>query len=181
MQNIYSLLNIQKRRIEDKETIEFVTSIQNRINSMAIVHESLYTESDIELLDFKTYTIKLVEHLYQSFQNEGQLIHFAYEIDTVQIPLEKIILIGLIINETVSNVFKHATSESKPTILTIQLKVVDQSCTLNIIDDGPGFILDGVRTNSLGLKIVQTMAQQLSAKYTIEHHQGVTHTISFSI
>lgn len=181
LQNIYSLLNIQKRRIEDKDTIAFVTSIQNRINSMAIVHESLYAESDIELIDIKMYTIKLVEHLYQSFQKEGQLIEFVYEIDTVQISLEKIILIGLIINETVSNVFKHATSVDKQTILTIQLKVHHQNCVLMIKDNGPGFILDDVRANSLGLKIIQTMCQQLSAKYAIEHQQGVTHTISFTL
>ncbi len=181
LQNIYSLLNIQKRRINDNETIAFVTSIQNRINSMAIVHESLYTESDIQLLDFKMYTIKFVEHLYQSFQNEGQLIDFIYEIDTVQITLEKIILIGLIINETVSNVFKHATSESKQTILTIELKATGQICNLIIKDNGPGFILDEVRANSLGLKIIQTMCQQLSANYTLEHHHGVKHTISFGI
>ncbi|MFM6995086.1 MAG: sensor histidine kinase [Sediminibacterium sp.] len=181
LQNIYSLLNIQKRRIEDKDTIAFVTSIQNRINSMAIVHESLYAESDIELIDIKMYAIKLVEHLYQSFQNEGQLIEFVYEIDAVQISLEKIILIGLIINETVSNVFKHATSADKQTLLTIQLKVHHQNCVLTIKDNGPGFILNDVRENSLGLKIIQTMCQQLTAKYAIEHQQGVIHTISFKL
>lgn len=181
LQNVYSLLNIQKRRIEDKETIEFVTSIQNRINSMAIVHESLYAENDIELIDFKAYTIKLVDHLYHSFQNESQSISFDYEIEPVQIALEKIILLGLIINETVSNFFKHATDKSKQNVLRIQLNVVEKKCILIIQDNGPGFEMNNVRETSLGLKLIQTMCQQLEAGYTLQHQDGVTHTITFSI
>jgi two-component sensor histidine kinase len=181
LQNVYSLLNIQKRRIEDRETIEFVNSIQNRINSMAIVHESLYAESDIELIDFKAYTIKLVDHLYHSFQKEGQAVEVNYEIDSAQISLEKIILLGLIINETVSNVFKHATDKAKQTTLTIQLLVKNQDCTLIITDNGPGFEMNAVSEKSLGLKLIQTMCQQLEAEYILAHQDGVTHKITFSI
>ena len=181
LQNIYSVLNMQKRRIEDKETIDFVISIQNRINSMAIVHESLYAEGDIELIDFRAYTTKLVDHLYQSFQNEGQAVSFEYEIQPVQIPLEKIILLGLIINETVSNFFKHVIIKTKPMVLRIQLHVVDKYCTLMIQDNGPGFEMNHVKEISLGLKLIQTMCQQLEAGYTLKHQNGVTHTITFSI
>lgn len=181
LQNVYSLLNIQKRRIEDEETIEFVTSIQNRINSMAVVHESLYTESDIELIDFGAYTKKLVDHLYHTFRKEEQWVQFEYAIDPVQITLEKIILLGLIINETVSNIFKHATSKEAITHLTIRLKVEGQRGVLTIKDNGPGFDLNTVRENSLGLKLIQTMCQQLEASYELTNHHGVTHQIIFII
>lgn len=181
LQNIYSLLNIQKRRIEDKETIDFVSSIQNRINSMAIVHESLYAEGDIEMIDFKSYTIKLVDHIYQSFEKEEQQLKVNYNIDPVEITLEKIILIGLIINETVSNVFKHAINQRNVTTLTIQLYVNDTQATLIIQDDGPGFAIDDVKATSLGLKLIQTMCQQLEAEYTLVHQEGVIHKITFSI
>lgn len=181
LQNVYSLLNIQKRRIEDDETIEFVTSIQNRINSMAIVHESLYAEEDIELIDFKSYTQKLVDHLYYAFEKEGQPISIIYDIAPVSIPLEKIILLGLIINETVSNVFKHALQGDKPIQLTIQLIRDELNCSLIIQDNGPGFELKNIRENSLGLKLVQTMSQQLEAKYVMENLDGVTHKITFSL
>ncbi len=181
LQNVYSLLNIQKRRIEDPKTIDFVTSIQNRINSMAIVHESLYTEDDIELLNFNTYTNKLVDHLCNTFQKEDQSISFAYEIDPVSISLEKIILLGLIINETVSNVFKHALNEDNTIQVTISLKTNNNNCTLKIQDNGPGFELKQVRENSLGLKLIQTMCQQLEANYDMKYQDGVTHVIIFSI
>lgn len=181
LQNVYSLLNIQKRRIQDKETIDFVTSIQNRINSMAIVHESLYAESDIEIIDFEAYTKKLVAHINHSFENEGRSIQFEYGISPVQLSLEKVILLGLIINETVSNVFKHATIGKHPTILTIQLTVSDQTCTLIIQDNGPGFNIDQVNPASLGLKLIQTMCQQLEADYVLKHTEGVVHIITFSV
>lgn len=181
LQNVYSLLNIQKRRIADEETIEFVTSIQNRINSMAIVHESLYAEEDIELIDFKSYTQKLVDHLYYAFEKEGQSITIVYDIAPISIPLEKIILLGLIINETVSNVFKHALQGSQPIQLTIRLTLEQTYCSLIIQDDGPGFDLKNIRENSLGLKLIQTMCQQLEANYEMKNLLGVTHKITFSL
>lgn len=179
LQNIYSLLNIQKRRIEDPETIEYVTSIQNRINSMAIVHESLYAEDNIEQIDFESYTKKLIEHLCLSFQKEEQFIAIQYDIEAVQISLEKIILLGLIINETVSNVFKHAVVSK--TNLNISLSQQKNRYTLVVKDDGPGFDMKQVNKSSLGLKLIQTMCQQLEANYILEHQKGVTHTIQFSI
>ena len=181
LQNVYSLLNIQKRRIQDKETIEFVNSIQDRITAMAIVHESLYAANEIELIDFKAYTIKLVEHIHQSFQKEGQDIQALYAIEPIKISLEKIILLGLIINETVSNVYKHATDHIDPVTLHIQLVQMADQCTLTIQDNGPGFELKEVHSNSLGLKLIQMMCQQLEASYTLHHQKGVTHIIRFNI
>lgn len=180
LQNMYSLLNIQKRRIEDEDTIQVVTSIQNRINSMAIVHESLYAESDLELIDFESYTIKLINHLQQSFQNETNTVQIEYHIEPVQIALEKIILLGLIINETVSNVYKHATSKSGSITLAINLSKENNCCVLCIQDNGPGFDQKAVSEKSLGLKLIQTMCQQLEATYHLAHTNGVKHTITFS-
>ena len=88
---------------------------------------------------------------------------------------------GLIINETVSNFFKHATIKTKKTVLRIQLQVVDNNCSLMIQDNGPGFEMNHVKETSLGLKLIQTMCQQLEAGYTLQHQKGVTHTITFSI
>lgn len=181
LQNIYSLLNIQKRRIDDEHTIELVTSIQNRINSMAIVHESLYADENIEMTNFKEYAIKLVDHLRHSFQDNENKVVFIYSIDSVEIKLEKIILLGLIINEIVSNIFKHASNATYQIEVNIDLQVKNNTCTLLIKDNGPGFDMTKVNDQSLGLKLIQTLCQQLEAKYNLFHKEGVEHTITFSI
>ena len=74
LQNIYSLLNIQKRRIVDEETKDFVTSIQNRINSMAVVHESLYSDDTRDSVNFEHYVKNLVDHIKLTYEKEDQRI-----------------------------------------------------------------------------------------------------------
>jgi len=180
LQNIYSLLNIQKRRIEDKASIDFVASIQNRINSMAIVHESLYADENIESVDFEQYARNLIQHIQLSFEKENHSLLVEYEIEACEFSLEKIILLGLIINETVSNVFKYAVSGEPNTTLKIVLKKTDLFYQLTIKDNGPGFDPSSVRDNSLGLKLIQTMCLQLEATYTLKTTNGVEHTIIFN-
>ena len=65
--------------------------------------------------------------------------------------------------------------------MRIQLQVVDNNCSLKIQDNGPGFEMNQIKETSLGLKLIQTMCQQLDAGYTLQHQHGVTHKITFSI
>lgn len=178
LQNIYSLLNIQKRRIVDEETKNFVTSIQNRINSMAVVHESLYSDDTRDSVNFEHYVKNLVDHIKLTYEKEDQRISLSYSIDSVQLSLEKIILLGLIINESVSNAYKYLTSE-QGNQLFISLEVAADMCTLTIRDDGPGFDPKAVNRTSLGLKLIQMMVVQLEASYSMSSEKGVEHRIQF--
>jgi two-component sensor histidine kinase len=148
---------------------------------MAIVHESLYADENIEMTNFKEYAIKLVDHLRHSFQDNENKVVFIYSIDSVEIKLEKIILLGLIINEIVSNIFKYASNATYQIEVNIDLQVKNNTCTLLIKDNGPGFDMTKVNDQSLGLKLIQTLCQQLEAKYNLFHKEGVEHTITFSI
>jgi len=178
LQNVYSLLSIQKRRIKDPDTINFVTSVQNRINSMAIVHESLYSDDTIDGINFEQYVKNLIEHIKLTFEKEGQQLQIQYEIHPTPLPLEKIILLGLIINEAVSNAFKYVVGKNAFNLI-IELDKNHESYTLTIKDNGPGFKSSSVNEKSLGLKLIQIMSVQLDAVYTIKHDNGVEHTIKF--
>lgn len=181
LQNIYSLLNIQKRRISDQSNQAFIDSIQNRINSMAIVHENLYNADDFELIEFENYLKNLVFHLQLSYQKDDYIVSFEYDIAPVSICLEKVILLGLIINETISNAFKYALVKGQLNIMTIALHRSDKICTLTIKDNGPGFKKELVTEKSLGLKLIQTMCLQLDANYIIDTSSGVEHKITFNL
>lgn len=181
LQNIYSLLNIQKRRIEDANIVEFISSIQNRINSMAIIHESLYYEENIEAIDFEKYLRNLIGHLQLSYQKEGEKLAIEYHIEATQVKLEKIILIGLIINEAVSNAFKYVASAHQKHTLIITFQKNNANCILRIQDDGPGFNIQNIHEKNLGLKLINIMCQQLDAVYDLNTMDGTQHTITFSI
>ncbi len=181
LQNIYSLLNIQRRRINDPLSAEFFVSMQNRINAMAIVHESLYADDNIESINFEQYTKTLIEHIQLSYEREHHKLSIKYDIIPAEISLEKVILLGLIINETVSNVYKYAIADSDNVQLHISLDKTETQYRLIISDNGPGFDINNVNEKSLGLKLIQTMCLQLEADYTILNKVGVTHTLLFSI
>lgn len=181
LQNIYSLLNIQKRRMQDVASTDFILSIQNRINSMAIVHESLYADENIEGINFEQYIRTLIDHIQLSFESESKPLEIFFDVENYEFSLEKIILLGLIINEIVSNVYKYAIVENGENKLWITLKMNENNFQLIIKDNGPGFELSMVKEKSLGLKLIQTMCLQLDASYYITHNDGVKHIISFNV
>lgn len=181
LQNIYSLLNIQKRRTTVEETISFVSSIQSRINAMAIVHENLYNDENLETIDFEKYLYNLVEHLNLSYENEDKQLLITYHIIPTSFSLEKTILLGLIINEIVSNAFKYAAAQNKINKLAITLDKINENYLFVVKDNGPGFDLALLREKSLGLKLIQTMCIQLEANYKISVTNGVEHELIFTI
>lgn len=181
LQNIYSLLNIQKRRTTVEETISFVSSIQGRINSMAIVHESLYNDDNFETIEFENYIRNLVDHLMLAYEYEEKKLSIIYDITPTSFTLEKIILLGLIINEIVSNAFKYSVERNKINTLFISLKKLNGVYHFLIKDNGPGFDMTKVSDKSLGLKLIQTMCLQLDATYKISSINGVEHELIFLI
>ena len=180
LQNIYSLLSIQKRRVRDNDTMEYLSSIQNRISSMAIVHESLYSDENADYIDFEDYAKNLINHIKYSFERDDQQVQISFNIVPLQLPLEKIILLGLILNEAISNSFKYALVSNS---LSININVVknEEFILLNINDNGPGFNTGQVNEKSLGLKLIQIMSMQLDAQYELDNKKGVSHTLKFKL
>ena len=119
--------------------------------------------------------------LQLSYQKDDYIVSFEYDIAPVSICLEKVILLGLIINETISNAFKYALVKGQLNIMTIALHRSDKICTLTIKDNGPGFKKELVTEKSLGLKLIQTMCLQLDANYIIDTSSGVEHKITFNL
>jgi two-component sensor histidine kinase len=160
--------------------MEYLSSIQNRISSMAIVHESLYSDENADYIDFEEYAKNLINHIKYSFEREDQQVQITFNIIPLQLPLEKIILLGLILNEAVSNSFKY-TMISSNLCININVVKVEEFILLNINDNGPGFNTNLVSEKSLGLKLIQIMSMQLDAKYELESENGVRHTLKFKL
>jgi two-component sensor histidine kinase len=182
LQLMYSLLNLQKRRNDSPEIKQNLSTVQNRIQTMALVHENLYNSGNFESIEAYNYIETLASHLKTIYKQENRNIIQNINIDTsIQLPIEKIISLGLIINEIISNAYKYAFNDSKGSSLDITLAKINNTMILDISDDGPGFTKSQVNVNSLGLKLIEIMCTQLKATLNASSNNGVRYIIEFEI
>jgi len=168
MQVISSLLNLQSLTIDDKQMLEVVKDIQNRIRSISLVHEKLYQSKDLSNVNLKDYIQELANALLTSYEGSKDRISVTLDIDNVFISLDTITTCGLIINELVSNSLKHAFPDDREGTIRIALHSTgEDKMELRISDNGIGLPegLDFRDTKSLGLKLVRKLAEdQLRGK-----------------
>lgn len=171
LQVIDSLLDMQASRIDDPRVQEILRDSQNRVRSMALIHQTLYQSHDFARVDFGTVIDSLVPTLVSSYgidSNRIQLKISAYE---VHLPINRAIPCGLIVNELVTNSLKHAFPGKCEGIITISLHPLDeQSVELIVGDNGVG-IADHVNfehTDTLGLQLVQLLASQVGGTLAIQ-------------
>lgn len=182
LQLMYSLLNLQKRRNNNLEIKSNLSTVQNRIQTMALVHEYLYNSGNFESVEAFKYIETLANHLKSIYKQENSNIGQIINIDiSVQLPIEQIISLGLIINEIISNAYKYAFNDNNGTKLEITLAKINNLIILEISDDGPGFSKDQINENSLGLKLIEIMCTQLKAKLHSSCENGVSYNIEFTI
>jgi two-component sensor histidine kinase len=180
LQLIYSLLNLQKRRLIDPETKTNLTAVQNRIHTMSLVHEFLYNSDNYEFINVYEYIITLTNHLKAIYKKDENVL-IQYHIDKdIELETERMIYIGLIINEIISNTFKFEVSNGIKSKIKISIVSINGIIEINISDNGPGFDKELIRTESLGLKLITIMCSQLNAAHEITSKVGVRHTIKFS-
>jgi two-component sensor histidine kinase len=182
LQLMYSLLNLQKRRNSNSEIKDNLSTVQNRIQTMALVHETLYNSGNFESVEASKYIATLANHLKSIYKQENRTIIQNINIDTtIQLPIEDIISLGLIINEILSNAYKYAFTDTKGTTIEITLAKINNTVILEINDDGPGFSKLQVNENSLGLKLIDIMSAQLKATINTSTDNGVSYIIEFEI
>lgn len=168
---ISSLLNIQATYVKDQEVIEFFQDSKNRIQTMAMIHEQLYQSDNLAQIDFKEYLHRLVNNLLSSYNPDPDRIKAIIKVESLHLDLETAIPCGLLINELVTNAFKHAFLPDQAGSLTIQLDQDDQQIIhLIVADNGQGMPsninIEGA--NSLGLRLVRILTEQLDGELNFE-------------
>jgi len=182
LQILSSLLNLQSEHIEDEQALEAFKISQNRINSMALIHEELYQSEDLENIDFAGYIRRLVTDLYGSYGVDSETIKLNLNAENILLGINKAIPCGLIINELVSNSIKHAFPQGKVGEISISFHSDSDTLTLRFSDNGVGFPkdLDFRATRSLGMQLVTTLIKQLDGSIELDRSAGTTFTISFT-
>jgi PAS domain S-box-containing protein len=182
MQIISSLLNLQSGYIRDnKEALEMFQETQNRIRSMALIHEKLYQSKDLSRVNFAEYIQSLATQLFHSFAANSHVITLKVDVDDVFLAIDRAIPCGLIINELVSNSLKHAFPAGKEGEIRIGFHSDDNEFTLIVSDTGVGFPkdLDFRNTESLGLELVVTLTDQVGGTIELHSNAGTEWKIIF--
>ncbi len=176
MQIISSLHKLQSSTIKDKEALEIFKSIQNRVKSMALIHEKLYQSDNFARVDLAEYVRSLVSYLSSSHALCQPGIKFYVDIKNVFLDINTAVPCGLIINELVSNALRHAFVDGKKGEIRIRMQPLNEKeVELSVSDNGIGLPenLDFRKTNSLGLHLVTLLAEnQLHGKVRYERNGG---------
>ena len=183
MQIISSLINLQSSGIKDKETEMMLKSSQNRIKSMAIIHERLYQSEDFTRVDLNEYVLSLTSHLLLTYGVDRKKVKFLTEIKDIFLDINRAIPCGLIINELITNSLKHAFPNGKKGDIKIAVHHLEnQKTALLVSDNGVGIPedMDVRKTNSLGLTLVKILAEdQLKGSLRLDKTKGTCFRIIF--
>lgn len=174
LQVVSSLLDLQSHTITDSQASAAVKEGKNRVQSMALIHQNLYSEGNIKGIMVKEYISNLVQSLSDSYNISNEKVKVNINIDDLNLDVDTMIPLGLVLNELVSNAFKYAFNEKQPGILNILLQEKDEKLHLKVSDNGSGFPaeMDVKSAKSFGLKMIKAFAQKLKASLDIYNNNG---------
>lgn len=183
LQIISSLMNLQASYTKDEKFLALIRECRNRIISMSMIHEMLYRTQDLSRIQVSDYIKTLTLSINSSFSGSNSDVVFEYNIDNrIYLEADRMIPIGLIVNEAVSNSFKYAFPDRKG-IVTITFSASKSHYCLKITDNGVGLPKE-VQTHtfeSLGIQLIGALSDQLSAELKILRENGLGYELKFKI
>jgi PAS domain S-box-containing protein len=179
LQIISSLISLQSHRLDDEETIHLFRKTRNRIQSMALVHEKLYQSGDFTRINLAEYIQDLVLNILSSYEGSQERITLEMDCEPIWININTAIPCALIINELVTNSIKHAFPHEETGKIIIRLHQNEDRIIITCTDNGVGLpddinLLD---SSTLGLKLVQSLTEQLKGKIKILRTEGASFEI----
>jgi PAS domain S-box-containing protein len=183
LQIVYSLLRLQQRRTKDQRVAVILLESQNRIKSIALIHEKLYRSETLANINLRQYIPTLAASLFSSYNIHTNTITLKTAIDDLALDIDTVIPCGLIINELVSNALKYAFPADRCGEIAITLHASsDRAVNLVVRDNGVGLPAEFelAHTDSLGLKLVRDLVQQLEGKLMLNRQAGTEFRITFA-
>jgi two-component sensor histidine kinase len=183
LQVISSLLNLLSDYVGDQQALKIIQESQNRVRSMALIHEKLYQSQDLARIDFAEYIRNLAAYLFGAYSANAQAISLKVQADDVFLTIDTAIPCGLILNEMISNALKHAFPDGQASEIRVEFCVDhDHQCTLEVRDNGVGLPpdLDFRTTESSGLQLVNTLVEQLDGTIELDSSSGTEFKIVFA-
>jgi two-component sensor histidine kinase len=183
LQIVSSLLDLQSMNVKDKDYVDMLKDSQNRIRTMALIHEKLYQSEDLAMINLSEYIKNLTLYLHRSYAANSSGVEVNIDVDDVFLNIDAAIPIGLIINELVSNSYKHAFPNGKKGEIFVKFhKNGNGEYLLEVGDNGVGipdsFSLENA--TSLGLQLVNILAKENGRSIDVDRNNGTKFSIAFS-
>jgi|GEM_PF-3399037 len=182
LQVISSLLNLQSMATEDASARAMLADSQNRVRSMALIHEKLYRSDDLSRIDFREYLNTLTAGIVQTYQSFSVPIDLRLSGENVFLPVDSAVPCGLIVNELVSNALKHAFPDGRAGQIRVDLRQNNsREIRLAVSDNGIGLpeTVDFRNTESLGMQLVNALVAQLGGMLDLKVDGGTMFEITF--
>jgi two-component sensor histidine kinase len=183
LQIIASLLSLQASYIQDPLIRGMFMDSQDRVRSMALIHEALSQSGDMGEIDFAAYIRELAAQLMHIYHGESERIRLQLHLDNLLLDVNKATPCGLILNELLCNALKHAFPTGRSGEIRIDLSVdAARQVTLAVADTGIGLPveLDFLNAETLGLQLISTLTEQLEGILTLDRGNGTVFTLTFN-
>lgn len=177
---LQSILRIQIDKTEGLDVKDFLNNYLARVSAIGDLHNTIYRSDNLSEVNVANYLEILATNIRLSFSDNGKDINFNENYkDTVKLNLQKVVPIGLIANEVLTNSFKHAFSNKKEGEIKIELYNNQGEVTLYIKDNGQGFNVSKPDKSSMGMWLINELADQISADYKFENNNGTIFSLKF--
>jgi PAS domain S-box-containing protein len=185
---ISSLLNLQSRYIKDKDDLKMFMESQSRAKSMAIIHQKLYSSSDLKHIDFDDYIKTLARDIFDVYVQNPSEINMFFDVEDIKLDINTSIPLGLILNELLTNTLKYAFPNNESGVsknldgkVTVKLHRRDEGYRLIVEDNGVGLPddFDLNNSSSLGMQLINTLTQQIDGHVSYCSDNGTRFIIDF--
>jgi PAS domain S-box-containing protein len=178
---ITGLLELQSYSAENESAKLILKDSQMRVNSIAMVHEKLYQSEDFSEVDIKQYFEELVAIIHKTMSRAATRVEISLQIKPIKLPITQAIPCGLLLNEILTNSYKHAFTGREKGLITVQLTQSNNQLLLTIKDDGIGLPNTpelNIHT-SMGMTLIKTLAKQLEATFSHRSENGAVFEFAF--
>lgn len=178
---ILGLLQLEEDKAEDANTERILKNSQLRIHSMSTVHELLYQAKNFNKLSFDDFVSKMVFSIQNIYSKQASNIEINLDVEDIKLNVNQAVPCGLIINELITNAFKHAYTDGDRGTINVSLKERDEEIFLKVSDNGAG-LPSGFRleeNDSLGFTLVKILIKQIEADIHIVNNDGTDISVVF--
>lgn len=175
LQIVSSLLSLQSNYIQDEKALSAVLEGKNRVESMGLIHQFLYQDESLAMVDMQNYIATLCDNLWQSYNIQPNTILLQKNIQKINIDVDTVIPLGLMINELITNCLKYAfTNTQIQGIIKLTLQQENRAIKLIVKDNGKGLPenFDAKSKKTFGYKMIQAFLQKLKASINVYNDNG---------
>lgn len=180
LQIISSMLSLQSDVIENKEAKDVLQESRLRINSMSLIHQMLYAKNNMTDIAIAEYLKNLMAHIENSYALNKTNVNTSLKCDALSIDIDTAIPLGLIVNELVTNSYKHAFTNKQEGAIEVSFTKRSDGYTLIVADNGSGYIPEEGKAQGLGMELIHMLVEQLGGSIVFTKNNGTTAKVNFN-